>query len=550
MKKYLLLIACLLSGWLLRSQTVSLRGEVRATEGQTPLAYAVLRVVGTERGCVANAAGQFRLELPQRLYQPGQSFQVSCLGYGSVTLPITELQTGWLNQVHLPTQDLTTDEVFIFATDLTPAQMVRAAVRRIPDNYPQQPYLLKTFYRHYCLENGAYGRLIEAALDIFDPQGHSRLFKNPDRKVEVRLRQLRRSLDFTRFSAYQHAPIALFQTLAIDYSSYEGPFSGYFRQQRLHYEIRDTTQLDGELVLVIGISGAWRGWNYTCDLYLTAGDWAMVRIDEYRSQKVADRQQAITVVAHQVARYQRRPEGYVLSHALKEGTRTERYLRADGSVWQELSHQHHVELMVNAVQTEGITPFVGDEPTAASMARADYDPAFWDSYTVLAATPLEDQIERDLAERLSLEQQFQSGGDPNSPQVQDLRVERQLDKMLARLQGTPVLLAFWDHTYEPGLRDLWRVRRLLANTPDLPLGLIFLSLDRDDATWRNAIRDNKLYAGEHLRLGTGLASPLARRYAVPQSPYLILLDAEGQTLWRGSELPKAKEIEEILARAR
>lgn len=545
--KRLLLIAYLLGTASLGAQTLTLLGEVQTAEGQVRIPYAVVRVAGTELGCVSNAEGEFRLELPRKLYQAEQSLRVSCLGFATISLPITELRPGRINVVNLPDQALTLDEVTIFSTDLSPEQMVRAAIRRIPDNYPQQPYLLNTFYRHYCIENGEYGRLIEAAIDLYDPHGHHKLFQDPDHKVEVRLRQLRRSLDFTRLSAYQHAPIALFQTLEIDYSSYEGPFSSFFRQKRLHYTITDTTQLHGNVVLVIRVDGAWRGWTYACDLYLTAGDWAMVRIDEYRSQKFEDRQQAISVVEHQVARYQRRAEGYFLSHILKEGTRQERYLREDGSTWQELTHEHHVELMVNGIQTEGVEPFVGDEPTAGSMAQSQYDPDFWESYTVLAATPLETRIERDLSQRLSLERQFQAEGDPSdNPQVQDLRAQRQLDQMLADLRGTPVLLAFWDHSYQPGLKDLWRVRQLVVNTPDLPLGLIFLSVDQDDQTWRNAIRDKKLYAGEHLRLGSGLASPVAQRYQVEQSPYLILLDQNGQTLWRGGELPKAKEIEELL----
>jgi hypothetical protein len=532
---------------MLAAQTFPLLGEVRATEGQIPIAYAVVRVAGTELGCVSNAEGQFRLELPRALYRQSQLLTVSCLGYGSVQVPVMELLPGRINQINLPNQALTLDEVMIFSTDLTPFQMVVAAFDRLADNYLEAPYLLHTFYRHYCIENGEYGRLIEAAIDLYDPHGHGQLFNSPDQKIEVRLRQLRRSLDFTRFSAYQHAPIALFWTLGIDYTSYEGPFSGFFRRRQFKYALTDTTILDGKVVLVIRADGSWQGWTYNCDLYLTAGEWAIVKIDEYRTRRITDATQRTALVEHQVASYQQRGDRYYLSRLLKAGTREETYFREDGSVWQTLSHEHHVELMVNGIETEDITPFVGDEPTAASMARMTYDPAFWAGYTVLAATPLEGRIETDLAKRLSLEQQFRANDHPSDhPQAQDIRAQRQLDDLLTQLVGTPVLLAFWDHSYEVGLQDLWRARKLITNTPELPLGVIFLSLDRNDQTWRNAIRDKKLYAGEHLRLGLGLQSPIARRYGVSGSPFLVLLNGQGQTIWQGHELPSAKEIETLI----
>lgn len=530
------------------AQTVSLLGEVRATNGQTPLAYAVIRVQGTQLGCVSNAKGQFRLELPRAFYRAEQSLVISCLGYATVEIPVKELYRGRINQINLPDQIKTLDEVMIFATDLTPRQMVEAAFHNIADNYPQHPYVLRAFYRHYCQENGVYGRLIEAAVDMYDPHGHAKHFNSPKDKIELNVRQLRRSLDFTRYSAYRHAPIALFSTLEIDYSSYEGPLSSYFRRQRLTYQIADTTAIDGKPVLVIRADGFWRKWTYNCDLYLTVGEWAIVKIDEYRSREINNNRQALKLVEHLVARYQEQEGTFFLSHILKEGRREEQYLREDGSIWQQLDHRHHIELMVNDIQIDNIHPFTGDEPTESEMNALPYDPGFWAGYTQLDATPEERRIAADLSQRISLEKQFRARDQVDQlPIIQEIRVERQVAQLITTFRGHPILMVFWDHTYRPDLTDLWRIRKLITKTPKMPLGLIFLSLDPDDQTWQAAIKRNRLYAGEHIRLGLGLNSPITTTYDVTTSPSLILFDETGQELWRGNELPKAKEIEALLA---
>jgi hypothetical protein len=53
--KRLLLLAYLIGTASMGAQTLTLRGEIRATEGQIRIPYAVVRVAGTELDCVSNA---------------------------------------------------------------------------------------------------------------------------------------------------------------------------------------------------------------------------------------------------------------------------------------------------------------------------------------------------------------------------------------------------------------------------------------------------------------------------------------------------------------
>lgn len=530
------------------AQNINLRGEVRVAEGWDPIPYAVIRLPGTSLGSVANAEGSFTLSVPPEYFQPDQRIEVSSLGYQTVQLPITELSRARINLLRLPDQAYVLSEVFILATELTPAQMVAQAFRKLPDNYPAEPYLMRTFYRHYCQENGRYGRLIEAALDLYDREGHGQLVDGPDDKIEVRLNQLRRSLDFTRLAAYQHAPIALFRTLANDPASYPTPLSRTVDRAKMTFRIADTTIYQGQPVLMIHADGSYRGWRYLADIYLVVGCWAIVKLEEHWARTEEKRHLRVNLTNHFVTSYQPLGDRWVLSRQLNEGRREELSLDDEGQVWHRRTHQHRVELMVNEVLTEGFTPFTGPEPYERLMQQVKYDPGFWENYTVLASTPLENRIEKDLSARWDLEQQFLSfNRDPDAPEVQELRAERQLQQLQADYAGYPMLLVFWDHAYEPSWRDLWRVRRLLQKAPQDPLGLVFISLDEDQGLWQRAIREKKLTVGEHLRLGQGLRSPLAQRYGVSEVPYLVVLDRSQKVLWQGSQWPSHREVEAIMA---
>jgi peroxiredoxin len=545
---------CLIGGlWplLIWAQNYTLRGEVKQAQGWDPVPYAVIRLPGTSLGSIANAEGVFQLSLPRELFRAGQRIEISSLGYQRLSLPITELSRGQINLLRLPEQGYTLSEVLIFASDLTPAQMVAEAFGRLDSNYLVQPYLMRTFYRHYCRENGAYSRLIEAALDLYDPVGHQEILKGPTEKMQVRLQQLRRSIDFTRLSAYQHVPIALFSTLSKDLASYRSPLSRQVNRARMTFRIADTTIYQGQPVLKIHADGTYRGWRYLCDLYLVVGSWAMVKAEEQwaRSQRSASFIRDIT--QHYTVSYQPLGDRWVLSHILKEGRTEDRELDDRGQTWHRFVHRHHIELMVNEVKTEGFTPFEGGEPHEGLMRQVKYDPGFWENYTVLRATPLERRIEADLSDRWELEQQFLShNANQPAPEVQEIKAEQQFERLLADYQGHPVLLVFWDSDYDPSWRELWRVRRLLQNMPEDPVGLVFISTDTDDRNWRRAIREKKLTVGEHLRLGWGLDSPVAQRYGVRNIPSLVLLDRAGELLWQGETWPKQKDMELLLEQMR
>jgi len=120
MKKILLSIL-FISGSLL-CQTYVLSGIVQDAESQQPLPSATIRIVGTSKGTVTNAQGQFRISLSQG----NISVAISYLGYESDTI-VARLNKNIFRSVHLRPNAIQLAGVTV--TDEDPAyEIIRRAI--------------------------------------------------------------------------------------------------------------------------------------------------------------------------------------------------------------------------------------------------------------------------------------------------------------------------------------------------------------------------------------------------------------------------------------
>ncbi|GAB4423134.1 MAG: hypothetical protein OHK0039_39630 [Bacteroidia bacterium] len=534
---YMLLFWLLLVPATLAAQATVYSGRCIDAESGEPIAYASLRIAGSTTGTLSNATGAFSLPVQHA----GQHVAVSCLGYERQVVTAPDAPGDWV--IRLVPRPYTLGEVFIYPDETTARDMLSAAFRALKTNMPTQGYVLHSFYRHYCRESGVYGRLIEAALDIHDQAGHDRLLRSPDQKLGVAVQQVRRSLDFTRFSAQRHVPIALYTTLIHDPTSYQGPLWLHLKDEAFRYEFTGNTYLDGEVVHIIRASGRDRGRHYSADVYLQARDLAFLRVAEQISHTTRRGSQRTSRFDHYRFAYQHLNGRYYLSHALNEGRLIEAQLDSMGHTAWSRDHYHHVELMVHEVGRADPRVRRGNEPGEAALRAVPYTPTFWAAYPILAATPLEEDIARDLSSRLPLNEQFRYSQLDHLPgPVADRLSEIQIERLLAQYRGQPVLLVFWDANYEPGVKDLLRIRQLVQHYGQATLGLVMVSLDADETAWRAAIERRQLAALDHFRLAQGVAAPLTRRYGVTGSPYFVLLDGAGQPVLQGASLPRDKAL--------
>lgn len=537
-----LLFHGLVMGWVLSATAFAQQrvdGRVVDSDTGEPIPFASVGIVGTSRGTSSNLNGQFSLAVEQ-----GAVVKITCIGYQSVVISSPDQ----LGLVRLKPSATQLAEVVVFQRNLNARKIVRKAFAAIPDNYRTDPFLQKFFYRHYNQDNSEYGRLIEASVDIWRDQGYRSPQAAAGVRDEIRVTQLRRSLDKTAM-AQGHEPISIRYMLQADVVGYQARESQphvrfYSDVSNLSVDADDytfsfigSTSLDGQQVYeiryaykqdsVLTTKGyrplpALRG-----TLFITMDSFAIVKSEEIKTEGTNE--------VRSVALYRQFDTRYYPYHFIREGTTQ----TADGSI-----HAFHVELMSVEIRLGTEEKFTGREPTQAELLQIPYDSAFWNNNTVLKATPLEDKIISDLGGGRSLNQQFDlyhqyeyhtsHGGVAGSEKFAWLRAFSRDRQSL--------YVGFWSSDCFPYLIELEMFKRLQQVYRN-KITFVLISLDEDEARWRAAMTRYNLAANGiiHYRLGTG--SQAAQEFQVQDVPHFVWIGKGGETLAARAHTPTSPLLE-------
>ena len=96
---------------------------------------------------------------------------------------------------------------------------------------------------------------------------------------------------------------------------------------------------------------------------------------------------------------------------------------------------------------------------------------------------------------------------------------------LSQFKGQVVLLDFWASWCVPCIDDLPYLRQVKEKTADWPVVFLNISLDADDADWREAIDKHEI-KGVHVR-ADGWNAEVAKTYQVSGIPSYYLVDSQG-----------------------
>jgi len=118
-----------------------LNGQVLDDSTGLPLAYVRLSLRQAQSGTLTNEEGQFRLLLTNN---QADTLEVFVLGYVPKVLPVSELGRNAL-ELRLKPRPLELETVTILSE--TPHGLLRRAMERIPDNYPDGNWMWEGFYR-------------------------------------------------------------------------------------------------------------------------------------------------------------------------------------------------------------------------------------------------------------------------------------------------------------------------------------------------------------------------------------------------------------------
>jgi hypothetical protein len=541
MKIRLLLLLMLASLYAIGQQRKE--GTVMDAESRKPIAYASVGVLGTSRGTSSNLEGQFSIQVNE-----SDTLVVTCVGYASKKISARQD----IHLIELKPVATFLDGLVISTKPIDPGKIVRKAFSSVRENYNENPFMQKFFYRHYCNDDGEYGRLIEAAIDVWKDNGYRSTQTAAGIKDQVRVTQLRRSLDRTK-AARGHDPISITEILETDIIGYQqnttrdhASFYSNVNDIRFHladysFSLEGTTTYDGREVYKVAYeskgdsalttSGQYHSWGKQKGmLFIGVDDAAIVKMESEKEYE--GNRKKISVYYH---RYN---GDYYPYHFVLEGKR-EDDVRG--------RHTYHIELVSMEIVTDGAARFTGRVPGRAELLDIPYNATFWETSSILRTTPLEEEIVRDLGNGISLNEQFQlyrqyemnleNGGDNGENKFNWLRE-------FNRGRGI-MYLVFWSSDCKSYLAELELAKRLSKRYHD-EVTFVFLSLEDDETRWQQIVQKYVLFSDGIVNYRIGSNSKLARSFRIDDPPAFIVLGRNGQAIATEARRPSDPRLAQDL----
>ena len=164
------------------SEKIVLSGTVRDERSGAAIAQANVSATGTSVSVVTNEDGFFTLKA-DRL---PKGITISHIGYQSRQLTTREVTKSPLN-IKLQATAIALNEVVVWTGD--PSELVRIAIKKIPENYSRTPELYRGFYRETAMKRQRYIYVAEGVVDMYKTA-----YTHSDRRDRVAIRKGRRLL--------------------------------------------------------------------------------------------------------------------------------------------------------------------------------------------------------------------------------------------------------------------------------------------------------------------------------------------------------------------
>ena len=157
-KRLMLTTAFLLLALVIKAQTV-ISGKVTDLNGQ-PLAHVSVMVEGTEVQTVTNEDGQFTLKMHEQPHR----LRLSHIGYKTRHIALEQGTTEQL-RIRMQSNTIELSEVLVSVND--PLSILKAAMARIEKNYPNEPELMRCFYRETARRGSRFISVAEAVTEMY-----------------------------------------------------------------------------------------------------------------------------------------------------------------------------------------------------------------------------------------------------------------------------------------------------------------------------------------------------------------------------------------------
>lgn len=160
-------------------------------KSKSALTFATIGIKGTTIGTATNAEGRFVLSIP-KIFEDSILF-CSYMGYKNFEIGIHTVEERIIIGLDLDT--FTLDEIEIRPWE--PWDYVWKAVQKIPENYPQDPYMTNGYYSEYMSENNVFLKFTEGITETYNP-AYGDTLESQSKVLKARRRNDLGTLQFMR----------------------------------------------------------------------------------------------------------------------------------------------------------------------------------------------------------------------------------------------------------------------------------------------------------------------------------------------------------------
>ncbi len=144
-----------------KTEKLLVKGIIVDERNEKAIPYATIGILGKMKWTVCNADGRFVLNIDK--YDDYDTLQISCMGYLSKKIQLQHYINDSLDHIKLEQDLFAIQEVVI--RKVNPMNLIKKAIENIPENYPDNLYGFKGFYRETIKKNKNYVSIAEALVE-------------------------------------------------------------------------------------------------------------------------------------------------------------------------------------------------------------------------------------------------------------------------------------------------------------------------------------------------------------------------------------------------
>jgi hypothetical protein len=367
----------------------SFQGKVVDIRTGNPIIFASIYLSGTNIGTVSNSIGEFLIKIPMFLENNVIGF--TSIGYKNLEIPIGQLKPED-NLVELEPNPIPIEEVTIVNQDAR--DLLNMALRKIPNNYSNDPVMMTSFYRETIKQNRNYVSVSEAVLDCYKAS-----YTNVVDLDRVKIFKGRKSQDVMKMDTIifklQGGPLTMFMLDIVKNPGelFEEGIMNYYIYQMggiINIDDRQAFVITFEQMAHVDIP------LYAGKIYIGVEDYALVGAEFKIDEKNLEAANQYLI--------QKKPAGmkinvdnanYLVNYRLIDGIWHMNYTRTELMFtvrWKKNLFRSRyttmTELAVTDIDKQNITRYKFRETTKRSDIFADQvsnfeDPDFWGEYNII-----------------------------------------------------------------------------------------------------------------------------------------------------------------------